>query len=228
MTSSTGAWMCDTLADIACNDDFEETEHWGGFAPSNVILDMEESISSSFKQTAKLAKKDKNKGAQPSDGLRPQRSFYAGEQEGELKHGRGKYTYSDGTVYEGQWHQNLKHGAGVETFGQDSRYEGQFWCGRRHGNGRLVSASDCYEGQFVRDELEGTGHFTFQNGCVYAGQVSKGEMHGLGRLDLPDGSAYEGGFEAGRRHGKGVVMDKAGRSHAGIWHRGEQSLKISL
>ena len=38
--------------------------------------------------------------------------MYKGELRGEVKHGKGTYKWTDGTVFEGEYCMNLKHGWG--------------------------------------------------------------------------------------------------------------------
>jgi len=40
----------------------------------------------------------------------PNGSTYKGEKRNQLRHGRGRFTYSDGAFYEGQWKENMIHG----------------------------------------------------------------------------------------------------------------------
>jgi hypothetical protein len=42
------------------------------------------------------------------------------------KHGYGKYTCSDGTVYQGQWSQDQRKGKGRVTYANGNWFEGVF------------------------------------------------------------------------------------------------------
>lgn len=42
-------------------------------------------------------------------------------------HGRGKYVYSDGSVYDGLWVDSKMHGKGVYVYPNQDRYEGEFF-----------------------------------------------------------------------------------------------------
>ena len=52
------------------------------------------------------------------------------------RHGRGKYTYSNGGVYEGEWKNNKRHGRGKDIFSNGKVYEGEYKDGKRHGLGK--------------------------------------------------------------------------------------------
>lgn len=41
-------------------------------------------------------------------------------------HGKGRYWYSDGSVYDGQWADSKMHGKGVYVYPNHDRYEGEF------------------------------------------------------------------------------------------------------
>jgi len=40
--------------------------------------------------------------------------------------GKGKYWYSDGSVYDGAWHESKMHGKGSYVYPNHDRYEGEF------------------------------------------------------------------------------------------------------
>lgn len=74
-------------------------------------------------------------------------------------------------------------------------YSGYLKDSRMHGDGTLVTYlfisfrlnGDIYEGDFVKDQEEGTGTKTFNNHTTlkkYKGQWQKGYMFGTGKLDL--------------------------------------------
>ena len=41
-------------------------------------------------------------------------------------HGKGKYIYSDGSIYDGQWIDSKMHGKGIYIYPNQDRYEGEF------------------------------------------------------------------------------------------------------
>ena len=65
-------------------------------------------------------------------------SKYEGEtnEKGE-KHGKGKFTFIDGSQYDGSWENNQKHGYGVFTKKDGTFYKGYFQRDMKHGEGEL-------------------------------------------------------------------------------------------
>ena len=65
-------------------------------------------------------------------------SRYEGEtnQEGE-KHGKGKCTYIDGSMYDGSWENNKKNGYGVLIKKDGTVYKGSFERDMKNGEGEL-------------------------------------------------------------------------------------------
>ncbi|KAI8466124.1 MAG: hypothetical protein J3K34DRAFT_524795 [Monoraphidium minutum] len=98
------------------------------------------------------------------------------------------------------------------------RYEGQRGPdGRKNGRGKLVMGDgwSWYEGEFVDDEIEGSGVRVFPNGDNYTGEFHAGEMHGAGTLALAGGGAYTGAFRRNRFHGAGALALPGGGGYEG-------------
>jgi len=53
------------------------------------------------------------------------------------RHGRGRYTWTDGCVYDGEWRNNRQKGQGLMTFRNGNVYEGQFSDNNPDGQGVL-------------------------------------------------------------------------------------------
>ena len=58
---------------------------------------------------------------------------YVGETKGGKKHGKGKYSYSDGSTYEGEFSEDLKSGKGYYKAANGDIYDGEFLNGLRNG-----------------------------------------------------------------------------------------------
>jgi len=58
-----------------------------------------------------------------------------GNFKGELRHGSGKCTWSDGSTYEGDWVDGEMTGKGLFIYSSGDKYEGEFFRNCRHGNG---------------------------------------------------------------------------------------------
>ena len=90
----------------------------------------------------------------------------------------------------------VKHGLGIEVNKEEgTRYEGQFKMGQHHGKGRLKyeATGDCYNGDWVKGNIEGEGTFTFSNGDMYAGEFTDNMMK-QGILNKANGDEYAGDF----------------------------------
>ena len=66
----------------------------------------------------------------------------------------------------------------------------------------------CYEGMFVRGEIEGHGYRLFGlSGASYSGQFQAGEMHGQGVYRKHGTSEqYEGSWVHGKREGQSAPV----------------------
>ena len=68
-----------------------------------------------------------------------------------------------------------------------------------------------YTGQFVYNQLNGKGKYTWPDGSWYDGDVVQGLRHGEGTYYTPTGeSTYIGQWKNGVRCGKGVLKFKTG------------------
>merc|ERR1719387_2667807 len=79
-----------------------------------------------------------------------------------------------------------------------------------------------YEGQFVRDKMDGDGTHTFKDGRKYTGQWENGRMSGFGRMTYASGACYEGGYECDAKNGDGIFTWPDGRTYKGQWRDGQQ------
>ena len=77
--------------------------------------------------------------------------------------------------------------------------------GKITGMARCIFATgEVYEGDFVRNEMEGRGKYSFPCGETYEGQYHQGQRHGTGRTTYPSGNTHEGEYAHGKRHGRGI------------------------
>ena len=77
------------------------------------------------------------------------------------RHGIGKYTWADGSLYEGEWEDGLRHGQGIMTETDGRSYSGQWQRDKKHGYGIYKRPSGAvYEGQWEGDVIQGRGTFT--------------------------------------------------------------------
>jgi hypothetical protein len=74
--------------------------------------------------------------------------------------------------YTGEWivDTNIRQGKGKSVYPDGSLYEGSFVDDKAHGKGRLImSNGELYEGQLIKDMRHGYGRFTNENGTKYEG-----------------------------------------------------------
>ncbi len=92
---------------------------------------------------------------------------FLGYWEGDLKHGFGTYTYSNGDTYEGDWNNNLRHGQGTYTYASSgAKYVGGWVNGRREGTGEIILSNYSYKGNFTADQVRiQAGHTLYFEQC---------------------------------------------------------------
>ena len=62
---------------------------------------------------------------------------------GILPHDKGKYTWSDGTVFEGNWEGEKMTGKGLIVWSSGAQYEGEISGGYLDGYGTLTTSAGC-------------------------------------------------------------------------------------
>lgn len=141
---------------------------------------------------------------------------YEGEFWSGLKHGRGKYTWSNGEEYKGQYKNDKKHGKGIHKFVNGDVYEGEFKEGKKSGKGIIkFSNGDIFEGLFENDSKAQQGVYRFANGNVYDGEWQDDKRHGFGTHTFANGNSFTGTFFEGAKHGKGVYQYANGDTYDG-------------
>jgi hypothetical protein len=140
----------------------------------------------------------------------------------DVRHGAGKLTLSDGSVFESNWEDDKPVGTGKLTTidgsvhdvrwkscgiaalendlgsitvlsGASLREAGWFGC-EGDGNGKaFFSDGTLYEGDWKDGKMHGNGKATFMSKNTYTGEWKDGEMNGYGKMTLPSGEkSYEG------------------------------------
>lgn len=170
--------------------------------------------------------------------------MYKGNFKGVLSHGKGKYTWLDGTYYEGDWEEGKMHGKGQLVWPSGARYDGDVsggylhgfgtftgldgsvytgaWrMGVRHGIGRKeYHNSDIYEGTWKEGIHEGSGSYTWNSGNIYTGIWKRGKMSGRGVMKWVNGDIYDGFWLNGLKHGTGLYIYADGNYYFGTWSKG--------
>ena len=170
--------------------------------------------------------------------------MYVGNFKGVLPHGKGKYTWSDGTIYEGDWEDGKITGKGQIIWSSGAQYEGDFAGGYIHGFGTFTGSdgsiyrgswrmnvlhgvgkkqycnSDIYEGNWKEGVHEGSGRYSWNSGNVYIGSWKGGKMCGRGVMKWADGDLFDGLWLNGFRHGYGIYRFVDGGYYFGTWSQG--------
>jgi hypothetical protein len=134
----------------------------------------------------------------------------------EKRHGKGKYTTPDGSVYEGEFKNGDKHGQGTYFFASGSKYIGQWINGRRSGEGTYTHPDGSkYIGLWENDMRNGKGVSTFSNGKKYTGEFKDDKMHGQGIHTFSDGTRYVGESKDDLWHGVGKLSFSSGHFYFG-------------
>lgn len=174
----------------------------------------------------------------------PNGDFYSGLVKGLLPNGKGKYAWSDGTIYEGDWDQGKISGKGKLLWSSGAKYEGDFSGGYLHGFGTMTLPdesvysgawrmnvrhglgrkeyfnSDLYDGSWKEGLQDGRGSYSWTNGNRYIGNWKKGLMCGRGVMRWANGDLFDGFWLNGSRHGSGVYKFVDGCLYFGTWSRG--------
>lgn len=178
--------------------------------------------------------------------------YYIGESKNGLRHGHGKYFYSNGSWDEGSWENDALHGHARRYINSSARLdEGQYANNNRVGRGRMTwDSGDWSEGEWSNDGLHGQGvsfvkeysrtdRGQFRNGVrfgrgqmvwgdghKYDGEWNEDGAHGHGTFYYPNwsgGAKYTGQFVKHKRHGKGKVVWNNGDWYDGSWLDGEKT-----
>lgn len=161
-----------------------------------------------------------------------------------MPHGKGKYTWLDGTIYEGDWEGEKMTGKGLIVWPSGAKYEGEFSGSYLHGYGTLAKSNgsiykgnwrmnvrhgtghekypnlDIYEGSWREGVPEGSGRYTWNNGNIYIGNWKSGIIDGRGVMKWTNGDAFDGFWLNGLMHGSGVYRFGDGSLYIGTWCKG--------
>lgn len=112
------------------------------------------------------------------------------------------------------------HGDGVLITKGGKTYEGKFLNGKKHGRG-LFKCPCCdiaYEGDWLYDQPEGHGTYTWASGNKYTGEWKSGNMHGYGTYEYNCGCKHKGYFKSDKKYGVGTYYFCKGRGQrVGYW-----------
>ena len=92
---------------------------------------------------------------------------------------------------------------------------------QRHGKGSHVDGPESYTGDWLNDQMHGTGFFQFAAGATYKGSFVADQFHGKGVYVWADGASYDGGWREGKMHGQGKYADADGVTWSGEFFNGK-------
>jgi uncharacterized protein YgiM (DUF1202 family) len=141
------------------------------------------------------------------------------ELENKRQHGKGTFTFADGSKYVGEFKDGNFHGQGTFTFADGSKYVGEFKDDNFHGPGTLTAANGkVQEGIWKNDEFQYAQKVSPTLTARKSSSPSKTGAVVFGTLVNPiTGDKYVGEWKNGRRHGKGTLTYADGRVKEGIW-----------
>lgn len=140
---------------------------------------------------------------------------YTGRFKNNLQHGEGEYIVPGNggdTVFRGTWKNGKLHGLGSARYPNGNFYEGFFKDGLRDGHGilkegRFLSSSSIYIGQWLQDKRHGYGVLDNEKeGEKYMGMWQDDCRHGNGIMVTLDDIYYEGNFVNNNLSGYGTMM----------------------
>ncbi|KAK7196314.1 MORN repeat [Novymonas esmeraldas] len=91
----------------------------------------------------------------------------------------------------------------------------------RHGRGVYTCPSFTYAGDWVEDEMHGSGQLHFaHSGNAYEGEFYHGCFSGQGTYQWRNGAIYCGQWRTNRMHGEGIYTDAQGHVWKGRYYNG--------
>lgn len=148
---------------------------------------------------------------------------YVGQIVDGKRHGRGVFTWTNGSKYDGEWANGKCNGKGVYTWADGDRYEGEWLDNKFNGSGILTRKDGSrYAGEWKGGLFNGKGVMYYSeedvfNRAKYDGQWRRGVRTGKGVMTWKDGSRYEGEWQNGKFNGQGVYYKANGTKTEGKW-----------
>ena len=129
--------------------------------------------------------------------------------------GTDRIQYPGGDVYVGELKNLLLHGKGMYTFNNGSKFCGHFWKGKMHGIGESIyRLGGIYRGELNMGQRQGHGSYIYSTTWVkeekeeYVGAWVGDAPMGWGLLLFKNGDAYLGCFRDGLFDGPGPSSQK--------------------
>lgn len=80
--------------------------------------------------------------------------------------------------FEGDWVNDNKHGKGIFSYANGSKYSGTFVDNQKESGVLEMESGDEYAGSFKDDLFDGYSLYKYKNGDQYCGDFLKGKRHG--------------------------------------------------
>lgn len=153
-----------------------------------------------YKQNINRQKIPHGKGEYVAKGFR-----YSGDFKDGKKHGKGRYTWTNGDSYDGDFADDAPNGKGSFQLGSGDKYEGEVVAGKISGKGIYVTKdADRIEGAFIDAKAYGQALYLFANGDKYEGEMSSGRLSGKGIYTSRSRDRIEASFVDGKAQGEGI------------------------
>ena len=126
---------------------------------------------------------------------------YVGDVKDGLMHGKGTYTYKDGSIFKGSWEKGVMHGKGTFT--------NAFYFSDKTIDGKYVGADGGpLTGVFKKGKPQGIFKWKMKSGRSYVGRISV----------YSDGERIDIAF-----NGRGTLKHpgRGGNLQGGVWKNGE-------
>jgi hypothetical protein len=145
-------------------------------------------------------------------------SIYVGEWANDLREGEGTFTWANSDSYSGAYSADKREGLGTKVYRNGETYTGYWRKGLKHGQGEYAWPNgQRYTGEWKDGVKHGIGSKTWPNGCKYEGQWKNDEMDGFGEFNWPEGDRYAGEYVKGLREGRGHKVWASGTEYIGSW-----------
>lgn len=145
--------------------------------------------------------------------------YYEGDLDANgLPTGYGIFTWNDGDVYSGYYSAGKRHGMGRLTLADGTIYKGEWKNDRPDGDFEILWPNNRahFWGKMQNGKYHGFGTMNYSNGCAYSGQWVNGLCHGEGTFTQENGMLYRGEFRNDRPCGR-VCLTYQGTEYVGIF-----------
>ncbi|MDP2439059.1 MAG: hypothetical protein Q8P67_25210 [archaeon] len=157
---------------------------YGRYHSQGVLTDGLDFYQGEFQYGLRQGQGTNEKSCQPNAGEPLIYEVYQGAYLNNMRHGKGKVTFRDGSSYEGDWENDLFHGTGTYSTLRIT-YTGGYRRGLRHGRGVITFSSAeqdpssewSFSGQFERNHPNGLGTWITSDGVEVEGTWSEATLN---------------------------------------------------